>query len=301
VADAEHPPGQRPEPTGQRDLEALARQPADRVRVHPGRGPDGRDRHRARRRLGAEEVQRAAARPFAQRRVHGAGEPAVARLHRGQALFEQQLERRLEAEHQRQRRRAAELLVRQRAGAAPPVPVEARRRVRARERQRRRADRHEAQPRRQHQPFLRGADDEVDALGVHRQRRRRHRGHRVHHQQRRVAGGVDGAAHGIDVARHAAGGVGVHQEDGCDAPLAVGAQRVLHRLRVHRPPLGPGRAQHRAAQRLALQRPGLGEVPGAGHEGRGVGRQQVLDHRLPGAVTVGGVEEQLGAGLQQVL
>ena len=223
-------------------------------------------------------------------------------MHRGQAFDLDQLERRLEPGEVGDGQRAAELEVVQVAAPPRPVPVEARRRRVARHRQGALVGGDEGEAGRQHQPLLRRADRDVDAERVHRERRRGERGDDVDDEQGRMSGRVDRPAQRRQVRGGAAGGVGVDDEHRGDAMRGVVAQRRLDRRRIDRHPFDIGRAQRLAAERGHLLGPAVGEVAGARNQDRGAGGDQVGDHRLPAAVAVGGVEEDLGAlGLQQRL
>ena len=111
-----------------------------------------------------------------------------------------------------------------------------------------RRERIEADARRQHQALLRAADGDVHApfvvpvIGAGQAR------DAVDHQQRRMAGGVDGLAHRRDVAGHAGGGLVVHDAHRLDRVLAC---RPCSRASIM---LG----LHAAAPALdARQRPGI--------------------------------------------
>ena len=104
------------------------------------------------------------------------------------------------------------------------------------------------------------------------------------------------------IARGAARGIGVYGEDSHDLALAVGAQRLLNRIRVDWIAFAPGCAYDTAPQRLRLDRPRLGEMPGPGNQHGLTRRDQILDRRFPCAVAVRGEHEQLGVvGMQQLL
>ncbi len=226
--------------------------------------------------------------------MNRARQPRMAGVDVGQAFAGDQAERSFEAGHVRERRRAAELAVREIALAAQPVPVEARRRVAPCDLDRARVGGDEGQARVDHQPFLRCADRDVDAELVHRERRRGERCDDVDDEERRMCRRVDRTAQRRQVAGRAAGGVGVDDEDGADRVPAVVAQRRLDRRRIDRQALDVRRSHGAAAERLDLLGPTVGEVAGAGHQDRRSGRDQVGDHRFPAAVTVGGVEEDIG-------
>lgn len=147
---------------------------------------------------------------------------------------------------------------------------------------------------------LRRTHGRVGAQRVHVEGLGGQRGHHVDHEQRRVVGGVDRRAQGRQIAGDAAGGVGVHHEDGGNLMRAVIAQCLRHRGGIDRPALVPGRAHDAAAQGLGLDGPGFREMPGARHQRRAARRNQVLHHRFPHPVAVGSVEEDVGGfGLQQ--
>ena len=80
-----------------------------------------------------------------------------------------------------------------------------------------------------------------------------------------------------------------------DAVAGVVAQHGLDRGRIDRQPVDVRRAHRDAAERLDLLGPAVGEVAGARHQDRRARRDQVRDHRLPAAVAVRRVEEDLGA------
>ena len=187
VADAKDAARERAEPAGDRDLEALARDRAQRLGIDPGRDLDRRHRHRARLRHLREEAQRAAFAPARHGGVDGARQAGVARLHVRQAFAFDQAERGLEAGEVGERRRAAELAIRELAAPALPVPVEARRRVGGGDGQRALVGGDEGQARVDHQAFLRRADRDVDAERVHRERRGGERGDDVDDEERRDA------------------------------------------------------------------------------------------------------------------
>ena len=250
-------------------------------------------------RASGTRVNRRSAPPSAQRvdgGVHRARQARVAGVHVGQALGGDQAERGLEAGQVGERRRAAELAVREArcAGAASPSRSAAPGCARAASSARASAAT-KARPGWTISPFCDGADRDVDAERIHRERRRCERGDDVDDEQRRVRGGVDRGAQRGEVAGRAAGGVGVDDEDRADAMRGVVAQHRLDGGRIDRPAFDVGRAHGAAAERLDLLGPAVGEVAGARHQDRRAGRDQVGDHRLPAAVAVGGVEEDLGA------
>ena len=131
---------------------------------------------------------------------------------------------------------------------------------------------------------------------------------RVDQQQRRVPGGVDGAAHRGDVAGDAGGGFVVHHAHRLDGVAGVGAQALLRSGRPARrgasagagrwPSSVPGTARNSgfrpSAQRHLL--PQRGEVAGLEHQHRVAGAQGVDQRRLPGAGARGRVDRPPGGG-----
>ena len=222
----------------------------------------------------------------------------------GQAFGVDQAERRLEPGEVGERRRAAELAVREVALPALPSPSRSAAPGCARAAPSARSSAAtKASPGWHHQALLRRADRDVGAERVHRERRRRERGDDVDDEQRRMAGGVDrarGSPRGRRSFRSRCRcGRRRRRRSRCArssrsaASTAAGSigQPFAYGVRSATPP---------NASTCSAQPSEKWPVPG--HQHRGARRDQVGDHRLPAAVAVGGVEEDLGAlGLQQRL
>src|SRR5258706_12386744 len=111
-----------------------------------------------------------------------------------------------------------------------------------------------------------------------------------------MARAIDRRANRRHVVRDAARRIGVHDEDRGDLALRIGAQRFFDGRRIDRIAGAIGRANRGRARAFELQRPLLGKVPGRRNERRFAVRDKVLRDRLPRAVAVRGVHEELGAG-----
>src|SRR5487761_2063221 len=170
VSDSEGAPGLRAEAAGERDLETLARDAAQRFDIDAGTHVDGGDRDRTR--LGHAAVQgyRPCLRPAFDRCLHRAREQGVARMHRRHALALEEREGGLEPKQKVLRRGAAELPVTVIGLAPSPVPVIARRGIARRNLACACVDCDQAQAWWTHQPFLRSAYCDVDAERIHRER-----------------------------------------------------------------------------------------------------------------------------------
>ena len=147
-----------------------------------------------------------------------------------------------------------------------------------------------------HQALLRRADRDVDAERVHRERRRGERGDDVDDEERRMARRRRSRAR--IAARSQVVPLAVSVWTTKTAPIAC-ARSSRSAASTAAGSIGkPSRYGVRtrdAAERLDLLGPAVGEVAGARHQHRRARRDQVGDHRLPAAVAVGGVEEDVGA------
>ena len=296
VADAKRFSGLRTQPACDSDLEALACDGAHCFGIEARAQLDGRNRNRARRGNAAMKQHGFLAAPAFDGGMHRAREQRVARNDLVEAFEKQQFQRRFDPEQQVLRRRAAELVVAERGLAALPVPVKARRGIFCGYRARTGVHGDEPQARRRHQPLLRSADGNVHAQLVHRKRRGPERGDHVDHEQGRMARRVDRRAQGAQIVRRAARGIGVHGEDRDNLALGVRAQGFFDVAGVDGIAFAERRADDAAPRGFGLYRPRLGEMPGAGHQYRLAGCDQVLDRRFPRPVAVGSEHEDLGLG-----
>ena len=122
-------------------------------------------------------------------------------------------------------RRIGEHAARIRCQHVIPVPIGTRQPAgRLRHRQRLFADRIEAQPRRQHQTFLRPADGDIHAPFVMPEINGAERGNRIRHQQRRMARRVHRLADRFDTGGDPGRRVVVDNANGLDLVLLVFGQ-----------------------------------------------------------------------------
>ena len=147
---------------------------------------------------------------------------------------------------------------------------------------------------RRHQPLLAGRDHHVDAPGVHLEAVAGEARDRVDGEKRRMSGRVQRRPHRAHVVQDRRGGVGLHDEDRADRPVAVGRQ-----------PLGDARGIDRVLEAevddLGLHphlprrgRPSEPEAAGDEEERPVAGREQVRDRGLPGGMPVADVERDRG-------
>jgi hypothetical protein len=211
----------------------------------------------------------------------------------------QDVERLAQREQEMHRRGAGVLLVVLRPVALGPVPI---RRAQAGTLVRGAgtvADRDERQAGRRHQPLLRRRHRDIDAPGIHLERHAAERRYRIDHQQRGMAGGLDGAADRFQIVARAGGGVDLHHHDRLDGMLGVAAQPRFNLIGADR--AAPVALQHLdvAAHRAGGVAPADREPAAFQHQHLVAARQHVADHRLPGAVTVGDVDVGLALGGEQ--
>ena len=167
--------------------------------------------------------------------------------------------------------------------------------------QRLRADRVEAEARRQHQALLRAGDRDVHAPGLVFVVHRGEGGDGVHHQQRRVAAAVDRLAHGGDAAGDAGGGFVVHYHHGLDRVAGVRAELGLDRGGVHAVPPVTGDQVHVKLQALGHRVPQGGELAGFHHHHAVPGGEGVDDRRLPRAGAAAGEDDDGAGGCEDAL
>ena len=273
VADAEHAALDAAQAGAQRQVEALVDQLAQRVGVDAlGRDHAGQHR-REHGRVGALDRQP----PGLHRAAHRLAPAPVAREDRVQPLAEDHVQRLVQAVEQVGARRVGPVAALVHLDDLVPGPEGLGQLGGLARLERLGRQRVEADARRQHQALLRAADRDVDAPFVVPVVGAGQAGDGVDHQQRRVAGVVDRAAHRGDVAGHAGGGLVVHHAHGLQAVLAVGAQALADRFGVDA--VAPG-------QRQAGVRAGAGP-------GQELGRQaQALGHLLPQRREVAGLDHQ---------
>ena len=212
---------------------------------------------------------------------------------RFEALCEDHVERGPQAEHQMLGRRAAMLHVEQRVQARGPVPIgRAHRRLPVRmQRLAVRGD--ESEARRRHQPLLRRRHRDVDTECIHVERHAAERRDAVDHVQRRMAGGIDGAADRPDIVDHAGSGVDLDRQHSLDRVLLVLAQALLDRSGIDRRAPGAGEHLDISAHEPGHLAPADGETATGEHEHLVAAREHIGERRLPTAMAIGSVEEGL--------
>ena len=113
---------------------------------------------------------------------------------------------------------------------------------------------------------------------------------------------IDGGTQRHQVVGDAAGGVGVHHEDGGDLVRHIGAEHRFDFGRIDRQSFDPWRANYAATHCLGLHGPGFREMAGARHQHCLAWRDEIGDDRFPCAMPIGGVKVDVGRlGLQQPL
>ena len=133
-------------------------------------------------------------------------------------------------------------------------------------------------------PFWAAATTHVDPPVAHPQRLDAQRAHPVHHEQRRMAGGVDGGPHGCQVGDRPGGRLGVHDAHVADPVRRVGRQDFGDLGRVGRALEMLRRGHHVVAEVAGHHRPALAEQPAVGDQHRVARVEGVGQRRLPGAV-----------------
>ena len=154
---------------------------------------------------------------------------------------------------------------------------------------------------RQHQALLRAADGDVDAPFVVPVVGRGQRGDGVDHQQRRMAGRIDGLADRLDRRQAAGRGLVVQHADRLDVVRFVLAQMVLDLGRVG---AGAPVAGDELGLKPELFRHGLPlrrELAGLDHQHAVAGRQRIDQRRFPGAGAGRGVDDDRIGGLENGL
>jgi len=279
MADAEDLPLQPAEAGAERHVEPFEDDLPEHVGVAP-LGHDDRGQHAAvLRGVGGDDVEA----PRLHRGARGAAEALVACDDGVEPLFPQHGERLAQAIEDVGRRRVGEEAGRVVAQHRLPVPVGARQLRALRGGERLVADGVEADARRQHQPFLRAADGDVDAPCLVPVFDRAERGDGVDEQQRRVARRVDLLPDLGDAAHHARGRLVVDDADGLDLVLAVVGEPGEDHGRVGAPApvaLDPVDLQAHPRRDVFPQR---GEVAGLEHQHPVARRQRVDERGLPRA------------------
>jgi hypothetical protein len=292
MADAEQLPRQASEPSAQRQVVAAERH-VDHVRGILAFGHhDGA--HRVRVPLGRFGAQLQA--PGAHRRTHALGETGMAREDRFETLFQDDRERLAQAIQHRNRRRVGEVSRRVRLDHVAEIEEHARAAGLFSGSERLGAGAHDPEARRQHQAFLRAGHGEIHLPLVHPEIDRSDGADAVDVQQRGVLGGVDGAAHRSQVARHAGGGFVVHDQHALDLVLTVLGQDRLDA--VDRRALAPLHVDdiHPHAVSLRQVDPQVAELSVAGREHSVAGRQRVDEGCFPPAGAGRGKKKRLARG-----
>ena len=157
----------------------------------------------------------------------------------------------------------------------------------------------EAEARRRHQAFLRSGHRDVDAPRIHLERHAAERSDRIDHEQRRVAGGLDRLADGLDVVDDAGGGIDLRGKD------------RLYFMVLVLPQAGFDLGRPNCAAPVALQHLDVGAHGGGGvapadgkpaafqHQNLVAARQYVADRAFPRAVAVGDVDVGVALGGKQ--
>jgi hypothetical protein len=297
VADAEYLAGELGQAGAQRHVEVLECRLAEGVGVVPRGQQDGGQGGGVILRVLAPDLEA----PRARRPAHALGMAIVAREHAVEALLVQHVDGLGQAVEQVGGGRVGEeaLLV----GGQHVLPGEIRLRQLGGLGRRQRLVAHgvEAQPRWQHQAFLRAPHRDVDAPLVVPVVDGGQRGDGVDHEQRRMPGRIDGAPHLVDARGSACRGLVMHDAHGLD-----GVPLVLFEARLDGASIGA--AAPVGGNELRLQPelgghalPQRGEMPGLVHQHLVAGGERVHQRRLPGASAGGGIDEHRARGLEDGL
>src|SRR6185437_10138362 len=160
-------------------------------------------------------------------------------------------------------------------------------------------DRVEAEPRRQHQAFLRAADGDVDAPFVVAIVMDAQRGNGVDQQQRGMLGAIERLADRRHRTDDAGRGLAVNDHDGFDGVALIGGQPALRLGRVDR--MAPIARHELDLQPMSLghDAPQRRELPGLEGEHLVARRQRVEQRGFPGAGARGGKDRHRSGGLEQ--
>ena len=297
VPNAEDAPVELAEAGPQGHVEALEDDLAESVGVVPVGEQDRGQRVRVLARVDAVALEA----PGGDGRAGGLGEAPVPRENTVEPFLPEHGEGLAQAEEQACRGRVGEEAARVGGEMVVPTEVGVRQRGSGAVGQRPLADRCETEARRQHEPLLRPGHGHVDAPFVMAEVDGREGRYGVDHEERRVAGGVDGGADVGDGGGHAGRGLVVHDHHRADAPVGVAAEPVLHQLR-----LDPGAPVARQQVDLESEapshlRPLAGEEAAVEGQHAVPGGEGVDQRRLPRAGGRGGEDEDGAVGLEDGL
>ena len=160
------------------------------------------------------------------------------------------------------------------------------------------ANRIETQADGAHQAFLRTANGDIHAPLVHTEIGAGKRSDDIGNQQSIMAGIIYRLAYGRDVRGNARRGFRMHHQDGAVFTGGVRAQAFLDFIRVDGvAPIRWNRIDG-DAQLFRHGRPSKGKQSGFRHQNLVARREDIGECRFPGAVAVGGINEDLFVGLE---
>ena len=298
MPDAEEPAGHPREAGAQRQVVAAVGDVDHLGPIHARRYHDGADRVGVPlRRPGAE---------LEPPRLHGQsgalGEPLVAGEHVLQALLQQHREGLAQTVQHGERGRVGEVAGRVGLPHVAEVEEAARQLGLVGLRQSLLAGADDAEAGREHETLLRAGDGQVHTPLVHPEVDARDRAHAVHHEERGVAGLVQGLAHARDVAGDAGRGLVVGKKHGLDLVALVGRERVA--VALDRRAFAPLGVEHLdvEAETLGHVDPEMTEHSEPAGEHLVARREGIGERGLPGAGAARREEERLaGGGLEDLL